>query len=122
VPVTAAVTGTSAVTATLTLNTTGATAALEPAGKLFGRGAGGVALGCLLLFVVPRRRRWAPLLVLVLTAGLLGVTGCAGSGGSGGGTPGNPGNPGTPAGSYTVTVTAASGSISTTASVVVTVQ
>ncbi|WP_263373588.1 protease pro-enzyme activation domain-containing protein [Granulicella aggregans] len=122
VPATATVTGTSALTATLTLNTTGATGALEPAGKLFGRGAGGVALGCLLLFVVPRRRRWAPLLVLVLTAGLLGVTGCAGSGGSGGGTPGNPGNPGTPAGSYTVTVTAASGSISTTASVVVTVQ
>jgi trimeric autotransporter adhesin len=52
------------------------------------------------------------------------VAACGGGGGasSGGGTGGSGGTPGTPAGTYSVTVTGTSGSITQTASVSLTVQ
>ena len=121
VPATASVAGPSPVNATLTVNTTGASTALSARqGRLFGERMGGLALGCLLLFVVPRRRAWAALGIVVLAAGSLAVIGCGG-GNSGSGT-GTVGSTGTPEGNYTVTVTAASGSITTTTQIAVTVQ
>jgi trimeric autotransporter adhesin len=128
VPTTALVTGTSAVNAMLTVNTTGSSTALgRDEERLLGQRLGGIALGCLLMFVVPRRRVRAALVLLVLMAGIVGVTGCSG-GGQSGGAPGSGVGAGTvtgsftPAGSYTVTVTAVSGSINTTTQVAVTVQ
>ena len=125
VPATASVTGTSVVNATLTVNTVGSSTALASRKKrLLGERIGGIALGCLLAFMVPRRRLWTALGLLVLIAGSLGVTGCGGgeqSSSSGSTTTGSS-SPGTPAGQYTVTVTAASGSISTTTQIQVTVQ
>jgi hypothetical protein len=126
VPATASVTGTSVVNATLTVNTTGSTAALAPRDRRLGERIGGLALGCLLAFIVPRRRIWTALGLIVLIAGALSVTGCGGGGQSssststGGSTTGS--STGTPAGQYTVTVTAASNSISTTTQILVTVQ
>jgi hypothetical protein len=121
VPATAAVTGASAVNATLTVNTTGVSTTLSARqGRIFGERMGGLALGCLLLFMVPRRRAWAALGIVVLAAGSLAVIGCGG-GNSNSGT-GTGGSTGTPPGKYTVTVTAASGSITTTTQITVTVQ
>jgi hypothetical protein len=120
VPATASVTGSSAVNATLTVNTTSATTAHSAhQGRLFGERMGGLALGCLLLFVLPRRRAWAALGFVILAAGSLVIIGCGGN--SGGGT-GTGGSTGTPAGNYTVTVTAASGAIAATTKIAVTVQ
>jgi len=120
VPATALVAGSSPVNVTLIVNTTAASAALAASqGRLFGERLGGLALGCLLLFAVPRRRTWAALGLVVLAAGSLVVIGCGGNSSSGTGTVGPTG---TPAGKYTVTVTAASGSLTTTTLIAVTVQ
>jgi hypothetical protein len=56
--------------------------------------------------------------LLVFLAGA--IASCGGGGGGGGG--GNTGNPGTTAGSYTITVTGTSGSITQTATVNLTVN
>ena len=120
VPATASVTGGSAVTATLTVNTTASSAAFGPAaGPALAERIGGIAFACLLAFMVPRRRIWMALGFAVLTLGALGVTGCGGGGKQSAPTGGSPG---TAAGAYTVTVTAVSGMISTTTQVQVTVQ
>jgi trimeric autotransporter adhesin len=121
-PATASVTGASPVTATLTVNTTGSTAALVLKDRrLFGSRIGGLALGCVLAILVPRRRKWIAMALFVLVvAGVWGVTGCGGSGNSG--TPPTGGTTGTPAGSYTVAVTATGGSINATTTIQVTVQ
>jgi hypothetical protein len=75
----------------------------------------GTALGCLLFFGVPRRRRWTPLLVLVLSIGAISVSGCGGSSSS---TPSNPPTQTNAApGTYTINVTA-----TTTAGLVHTTQ
>ncbi len=111
--------------ATLTISTTAATTAAlaVPArpGLLWKMGGG--ALACILLFAMPTRRRRLPHLL-----GMLGlcfvlasvVTGCSGSSGSSTTPP--TGNPGTTSGSYTITVTAASGAITTTQQISLTVQ
>ena len=125
VPSTASVTGGSVVTAILTVNTTPSTAMLAPAeGRMLAKRTGGIALGCVLMFMVPRRRRWMILGMFVLAIGMgsLGITGCAGGGSQSGTTTTTSGSTGTPAGGYTVTVTATSGSITNTAQVQVTVQ
>ena len=122
VPATASVAGGAVVTATLTVNTTAAssTVALRE-GRTLAERIGGIAIGCLLLFMVPRRRTWMALGLIVRTLGTLGVTGC-GSSSKPSGTTTTTGGSGTPAGGYMVTVTAASGSISTTTQVQMTVQ
>ncbi|HEX8812908.1 MAG TPA: Ig-like domain repeat protein, partial [Terracidiphilus sp.] len=119
VPATASINGATVANATLTVSTTAPSAALAAnKGRLFGERIGGLMLGCLLLFVVPRRRIWTVFGLLLLTAGAFAVTAC---GGGNGGTKAG-GSPGTLAGSYTVTVTAVSGSINATTQVNVTVQ
>jgi len=115
----AAISGTSAVTATLTVSTTGSsTAAMHnPLPKIFGFGGGTMAVA--VLFGVPfRRRKWHTMLgLLLLCAAFMGATGCGGVSST---TP--PANGGTTAGAYTFTVTGTSGTISQTATVAVTVQ
>jgi hypothetical protein len=121
VPATASITANSVVSATLTVNTVGSsTARATEGGQLFSKQIGGIALGCLLIFVAPRRRIWTALGVLVLTLGTLTVTACGNSRHSIASTGG--GSQGTPTGSYTVTVNAVSGSINATTQVNVTVQ
>ncbi len=129
VPATASVTGSSAVNAMLTVNTTGSSTALDRGEeRLLGQRLGGIALGCLLMFAIPRRRLRAGLVLLLLTAGIVGISGCSGGGQSGTTPPassgsGSSGGPtSTPSGSYTVTVKAVSGSTNTTTQVTVTVQ
>jgi hypothetical protein len=120
VPASASVTGSSVVNATLTVNSVAATSASAAQhGRILGERVGGLMLGCLLLFMVPKRRAWTAVGVLILMAGGFGLTGCGSSGHHDSGTGGSPG---TPSGSYTVTVTAVSGSIQATAVVTVTVQ
>jgi sugar lactone lactonase YvrE len=110
--------------ATLTITTTAASAMNEPVQRL-GLGASGAALACVVLLIVPvRRRRWLEMLCwLVLFAAVAGV-GCGGGGKttSGGGGGGGSSNPGTSAGTYTVTVTGVSGSMTETGTVALTVQ
>jgi Bacterial Ig-like domain (group 3)/FG-GAP-like repeat len=107
--------GASAVTTTLTITTTAAQASVVRSGV-----TGLLALGSVLLLVMPGTRRvvrcsrWFGL-VIALT-----LIGCGGSGSSGSGS--TTSNPGTPSGTSTVTITATSGSITQTASLQVTVQ
>jgi len=84
---------------------------MRPQGKTpWYAAASGATLAGLLLFTLPRRRRWSGLLILMLSAAALTAVGCGSSssntGGGGGGT--------TPqtnaqAGTYTFTITAVSG-------------
>jgi hypothetical protein len=120
----------SAVTTTLTISTMAAQSSVRGGIRRAGM-TGLLALGCLLLLVMPGAKRvagwsgWFLLLFAFILGGAL--VGCGGgSGGSGGGGDGGGGgttpNPGTPAGTSTVTVTATSGSITPTATLQVTVQ
>jgi len=126
VPATVTISGTTAQTATLTVNTTAATAMNRPM-RLPWRGAGGAVLACVLLLFVPfRRRNWLALMAwLVLFTAMAGM-GCGGGGAAGGGGGGGGGggqtNPGTTAGTYTVTITGVSGGMTETGTVALTVQ
>ncbi len=125
IPSSATISGTSAQTATLTVSTTAATAFNDPP-KLFWPTTGGAVLALLFFFVVPRRRRnWLAMLgLLVLFASAGAAIGCGGGsgGGGGGGGGGGSSNPGTTPGTYTVTVTGTSGSITKTTAVTVVVN
>ncbi len=114
-------------TATLTVNTTAATsgALRRPLDKFFAVG-GGIAIAGLLLFGIPARRRsWRTILGVLVFAALVGAgIGCGGGGSSGGGGGGG-GSTGTTAGAYVVTVTgtdAATGKITGSIAVNVTVN
>jgi trimeric autotransporter adhesin len=113
------ITGTAAVSDTLTVQTQ-TSAALHIPARPSDRtwyAAGGAALACILLIGLPgRRRAWQRMLSLMFLVIAVGVVGCGG-GSSGGG-----GGSSTPGGSYTVTVTAVSGTIQQTSTVMVTVQ
>jgi hypothetical protein len=126
------ISGTAAVTATLTVDTTAATSgALDlPLKKFFVAGGGGV-LALVLFFGIPARRRgWRALFSLLAVIAVVGAIGCggggnSGGGGGGGGGDGGGGNAGTTAGAYTVTVTgadAATGKITSSVAVTVTVN
>lgn len=114
-----AITGTQAVSANLTVTTTGASAAAlhNPLRPLIKLGEG--TLVAILFFWFPlRRRKWQTMFGLQLLATLVTlVSGCAGSSQittrDGGGTT---------AGAYTITVTGTSGSLQSTAKVILTVQ
>jgi hypothetical protein len=122
----APITGTSAVTATLTVNTTAAfakstsdnTAPRNPLRHIFPIGGADIAA---LLFLAPvvRRRRWNPWLGLLLLAVVAGAT--IGCGGAMKTAPSATTNPGTTAGTYTVTVSGVGGATMTTTAVTVTV-
>jgi hypothetical protein len=87
---------------------------------------GGAALACLLLFGIPgRRRRWRTLLgvlafLMFFTGGLISCGGSGSGGGGGGGTTQT--DPGTTPGTYVISVTGTSTTLSTTTTVNVTVQ
>jgi subtilase family serine protease len=86
----------------------------------------GATLACVLLFVFPRRRRWAGLLAIVLSVAALTVVGCGGNtsttgGGSGGGGGAGGTTTNAQAGTYTFTITAVSGSLVHSSQVTVTV-
>jgi hypothetical protein len=117
------ITGAAAGTATLTITTkamgTCAQTYQTPHGFFWYIG-GCAALGCLLLFGIPaRRRRWGlALAMLALLAALVGGFLACG----GGVVLDCPGTPGTPKGTYTITVTGTSGAITATGAVTLTVQ
>jgi hypothetical protein len=115
-------------TATLTIFTTAASSATlaYPTRPGIPWRSGGAVLACILLVgLSARRRRWPIMLGLLVFAALLsgGVLSCGsgsisrGSGGSGGS-----GNPGTATGTYQVTVTATSGSVTAQNTIDVLVQ
>jgi trimeric autotransporter adhesin len=115
------ISGSTAMTATMTVTTTTTKAALQaPHRNGWLATASGTALAGLFLFCLPARRRYRlTMLALLLTlGGVVGIIGCGGGGG--GGT-----SPVTGAGAYSFTVTgtdAASGSIVSKATITVTVQ
>ena len=108
-PASVTISGATAQTSTLTINTTAATTAQNKPMNLFWPSAGGAALAMVFFFGIPaRKRNWVAMLgLLVLFVSLAGL-GCGGGGSGGGG--GGGGNTGTTPGTYTVTINGASGS------------
>jgi hypothetical protein len=136
-PPSVTISGATAQTSTLTITTTAATsAALSLPGHHKAGGVhvpwyaagGATTLACVLLFGIPARRRgWRAMLGMIillafLTGGLSSCSGGRSTGGSGGSSGGGSGNSGTTAGTYTVTVTGASGSTMETTAVSLTVN
>lgn len=117
-----AITGAGAASATLVIYTTPASAAANqvpanPAGRWYA--TGGSALACIVLFWIPvRRRSWRNALgmVALCLALVCGATACSSSNTVG------VVNAGTTSGSYTITVTASSGSVTATGTVPLSVQ
>ena len=112
-------------TATLTIATTPASSGSLSYPQLPGvpwYATGGATLACLLLIGIPARRRtWRRILgMLTLLFALIG--GASACGGKSSGSGGSTSNPGTTAGTYTVTVTGVSGSLTQTGTLVVTVN
>jgi len=82
----------------------------RPAGEVPWYAAGsGATLACVLLFTLPRRRRWAGLLVMVLSIAAFSATGCSNTSNTGGNTGGSGGTTPTvtnaTAGTYAFTIT-----------------
>jgi len=123
------ITGAAAGTATLTISTTATTTSSCPASTAKPRTiawySGGSAVLCflVLLGIPARRRSWRAMLgmALLLIACASGILACGGGGSSG--TSCSPvTTPGTTAGTYTITVTGTSGSLTETGTVTLTVQ
>ena len=126
VPATVMVSGATAQTATVMINTTAPTTAANRPLRMPWSATGGATLACIALLFTPfRKRSWLALMgFMVLFAAMAGM-GCgsgnsAGGGGGGGG--GGQSNPGTAAGTYTVTITGVSGGMTETGTVALTVQ
>jgi hypothetical protein len=120
-----AISGTTAATATLTIFTTAASSgALDLPLKNFFLGSGGGVLALVLLFGIPARRRgWRALFSVLALVVIAGAIGCSGGGNSSSG--GGGGNSGTTAGAYTITATgtdAATGKVTSSVAVTVTVN
>jgi hypothetical protein len=98
----------------------------HPSGKAPWYAAGsGATLACMLLLTMPRRRRWAGLLAVVLSLAALTAVGCGGNTSTTGpSTGGGTGSTTTNAksGTYTFTITAVSGTLVHSAQVTVNVQ
>ena len=120
--------GTTAQTSTLTVTTTAATAGLVRPNFLNGKGwmgaGSGAVLAVLIFFGIPARRRsWRSMLGLLVAMAVIGAfSSCGGGSSGGGGGGGGGGNTGTTEGTYTVTVTGTSGSITQTTSVTLSVE
>ena len=123
-PTSVTLSGAAAQTSTLTVNTTAASSAVNRMQRLFRPMTGGMALALITLFLVPRRRRnWLAMLGALVLFVSASAIGCGGGGKGGGGGGGGGGNPGTTPGTYTITVTGASGTINAMiATVTLTVQ
>jgi hypothetical protein len=115
-----AITGASAVTATLIISTTAASSAAQASNSATVSVGGGVIFSALLVFGVPsRKRRWTTLFLLLLFATVAGMAvGC----GAGANASKANVNPGTAPGNYTVTVTGVAGTTIATTAVAVTVN
>ena len=85
--------------------------------KLGWLGASGATMACLLLVGIPGRRRWSALLALLLFAAVAGGVGCGGGGSSS-----TPSGPTTSPGTYNITVSATSGTLTHTTTIALTVQ
>ncbi len=116
-------------TTTLTVTTKAATAAVlrpEMLRPEHHRSSGwlmantGLTLGGIMLLAVPSRRRRGNALRALIIAGFLTFSACGGGGGSSASTP--PPDPGTPPGSYSVVVTATSGTLKHTVNFKLAVQ
>ncbi len=118
-PATCSLVSTGAGAYTLTVNTVGPSAALQPPAGSLRQSGGWLALG----LIVPamllgtagmgkqnRRKMLGVCLVLLVLSGVVFQMACSSGGGNnGGGGGGGGGNPGTPSGQYTVTVTGTAG-------------
>ena len=96
----------------------------HPSGTVPWYAAGsGATLACMLLLTLPRRRRWAGLLAVILSAAVLTAVGCGGNTSTTGGTPstGTGTTTNAKSGTYTFTITAVSGTLVHSAQVTVTV-
>ncbi|HEX8712377.1 MAG TPA: chitobiase/beta-hexosaminidase C-terminal domain-containing protein, partial [Terracidiphilus sp.] len=119
----AAITGTTPVTAKLTINTTNAISAAlhDPLVPMFPLGGGSTLVALLFIWLPARKRRWTSLCTLFLLAGVAMIaTGCGGSYKLSTSQSGK--TSGTTPGSYTITVTGTSGSLVENATVSVTVK
>jgi hypothetical protein len=117
-PSSANVTSASPVQTTLTISTTAATAMNDQKPVFWSTAGGGLVLACALFFWIPKKRRsWLAMFLLLVFLGSMAGMACGGGGGGG-----NNGNPGTTPGTYTVTVTGTSGSLSHNTTVTLTVQ
>ncbi len=113
-----AITGTQSVTATLTVTTTPATSAALR-NPMLALGGGGTLATLFLIFMPRRRRRWLALLgLLVFAAFIAGTSGCSSTTGQILSHP----NSGTTVGTYTGTVTGASGAMKAPTAVQITVK
>jgi hypothetical protein len=116
-PTSVTLSGNTAESSLLTINTTAPGSARTEPYELFWPSAGGTALALVLLVGVPRRRNWLALLALFSVFAAAGMAGCGSNNSKTGG------GPGTTAGSYVVTVTGTSGSTNATLGTVnVTIQ
>ncbi len=121
------ITSASAVTSTLTIATTASKSSCVAANEI-PRGLpwyarGGAVLACLLLFgFAPRRRKVRAMLAMMLLFVALAGAMLACGGGGGGSACNNVVTSGTTAGSYTITITATSGSTTTINTIALTVQ
>jgi hypothetical protein len=118
VNITGASNGTGTLIVTTTTATTGALVRPNPRAVPW-YAAGGATLACLIFFGIPaRHRRWRSMLRMFTLLAFLavGLISCGGNSSS------NSGSPGTTTGNYTITVTGASGSITQTTTVQLTVE
>jgi hypothetical protein len=120
-PAQASITGSAAVSSTLTVSTTAASGSARLGGNW--TSAGRILAAFLFLGLVPRRRwRGMALLALLCIIAASALVGCGGGGSAGGGGTTPPANPGTTAGSYSVTVTATSGTVTASTIIPLSVQ
>jgi hypothetical protein len=123
-PTSVTISGATAQTSTLTVNTTAASSAENQTRSLFWPSASGATFALMLLVVRPRKRKdWVAPIGLLLLFVFTGLIGCGGGSSGSGGGGGGGGNSGTTPGAYTITVTGTSGSVSATVgAVALTVQ
>jgi subtilase family serine protease len=96
-PASITISGATASTSTLTIDTTAPGSAANEKPNFFGPAAGGTALALVMFFFAPRRRRnWLAMVALLVLTLTMGLTACGKKGNS---------NMGTTPGAYTVTVT-----------------
>ena len=115
------ISGATAQTDALTVSTTPATTSLNKPANPFWPSTGSAVLALVVFFGIPaRRRKWLSMLGLLVFFVSIAAIGCGGGSGGGGG--GGSSNPGTTAGNYQVTVTATSGSLTSTSTVSLVVQ